>query len=61
MTQMQETRLDPRVGKIPLEKEMAACSSVPAWETPRMEGPGGLWSMAIPEESAMTEHAHTHA
>ena len=45
----------------PLEKEMAAHSSILAWETLRMEEPGGPWSMAIPEESAVIEHAHTHA
>ena len=60
MTEMQETWLDPWVGKIPLKKEMATHSSILAWETPRMEEPGGLWSMAIPEESAMTERTHTH-
>ena len=45
----------------PLEKEMAAHSSILAWEIPKMEEPGGPWSMAIPEESAVIEHAHTHA
>ena len=29
----------------PLEKEMAACCSIPAWETPWTEEPGRLWSM----------------
>ena len=28
-----------------LEKEMATQSSVLAWRIPRMEEPGGLWSM----------------
>ena len=31
---------EPWVGKIPLEKEMAAHSSVLAWEIPRTEEPG---------------------
>ena len=26
----------------PLEKEMATCSSILAWKTPRTEEPGGL-------------------
>ena len=60
MTEMQETWSDPWVGKVPLKKEMATHSSILAWETPRMEEPGGLWSMAIPEESAMIERTHTH-
>ena len=29
----------------PLEKEMATCSGVLAWEIPWIEGPGGLRSM----------------
>ena len=29
----------------PLEKEMAICSSVLAWDIPRTEEPGGLPSM----------------
>ena len=36
----------PRVGKIPLEKEMATHSSILAWESPWAEEPGGLQSMA---------------
>jgi len=28
-----------------LEKEMATCSSIPAWEIPWTEEPGGLQSM----------------
>ena len=29
----------------PLEKEMATCASIPAWEIPWTEEPGGLQSM----------------
>ena len=36
--------LDPWAGKIPLEEEMAAHSSVLAWKTPWREEPGGLQS-----------------
>ena len=42
---MQETQLDPWVGKIPLEKEMAPHSSILAWEIPWTEEPGGLQSV----------------
>ena len=35
----------PEVWKIPLEKEMAAHSSILAWEIPWTEEPGGLQSM----------------
>ena len=33
----------------PLEKEMAAHSSIPAWEIPGTEEPGGLQSMGSKE------------
>ena len=33
------------VGKIPLEKEMATCSSILAWRIPWTEEPGGLQSV----------------
>ena len=36
---------DPWVGKIPLEKEMATHSSIPAWKIPWTEEPGWLQSM----------------
>ena len=37
----------PRGGKDPLEKEMATHSSIPAWEIPWTEEPGGLQSMGL--------------
>ena len=37
----------------PLEKEMATCSSIVAWEIPRTEEPGRLQSMGL-KESDMT-------
>ena len=49
----QETRVrspgqeDPRVRKIPLEKEMATHSSILAWRIPWMEEPGGLQSTGL--------------
>ena len=30
-----------------MEKEMAIHSSIPAWEIPKTEGPGKLWSMGL--------------
>ena len=37
--------LIPRLGKTPLEKEMATYSKILASEIPRTEEPGGLWFM----------------
>ena len=42
-------QFSPWVGKIPLEKEMAAHSSILAWEIPWTEEPGGLQSMGLQE------------
>ena len=41
---MQETRVRSLGWEDPLEKEMAAHSSILAWRIPRMEEPGGLQS-----------------
>ena len=45
MQQTQETQVRSLGGEGPLEKEMAAHSSIPAWEIPRTEEPDRLWSM----------------
>ena len=37
-----ETRVKSRGRKVPLEKEMMTFTSIPAWEMPWREGPGGL-------------------
>ena len=42
---MQEMRIRPLGQEDPLEKEMATHSSIPAWEIPGTEEPGGLQSM----------------
>ena len=42
---MQETWVNPLVGKIPLEKEMATHSSILAWKIPWSEEPDRLQSM----------------
>ena len=39
---MQETRVQSRGQDDPMEKEMAAHSSILAWETPWTDEPGGL-------------------
>ena len=43
---MQETQVRSWGGEDPLKKEMATHSSIPVWEVPWTEGPGGLqpWS-----------------
>ena len=43
--QCKRCRLDPWVGKHPLEKEMATHSSIFTWETPQTVETGGLQSM----------------
>ena len=45
MQEMQETWVQSQRWENPLEKEVAAHSSILAWETPRTEEPGGLQSM----------------
>ena len=42
----------------PLKKGMATHSSIPAWEIPRREEPGGLQSMGL-QELSMTESLNT--
>ena len=50
---MQETQVQSLGQEDSLEKEMAAHSSVPAWETSWTEEPGGLQSI-VTKESDMT-------
>ena len=42
MQEMQEVQVRSLGREDPLEKDMATHSSVPAWEVPRTEEPGGL-------------------
>ena len=42
----------------PLEKGMAAHSSILFWEIPRTEDPGRLWSLGL-QESDMTNYTHS--
>ena len=46
---MQETQVRSLSREDPLEKEMAAHSTVLAWETPWTEEPGWLQSMGLQE------------
>ena len=59
---MQEMRVQSLGHENPLEKEMATCSSILAWEIPGTEEPGGLppvGSQSIGHEW-VTEHAHNN-
>ena len=47
MQGIQETRVRPLGREAPLEKEMAAYSSILAWEIPWTEEPGGLQSIGL--------------
>ena len=57
MQEMQETRVQPLGQEDTLEKEMATHSSIPAWEIPWTEEPGGLQSMESQSQTQLTEHA----
>ena len=51
-------RFNPHTEEVPLEKEMAAHSSILAWRIPWTEEPGGLQSTGH-KESDTAEHTHT--
>ena len=46
---------------LPLEKEMATHSSVPAWRIPWTEEPGGPQSTGSQSRTRLSHWAHTHA
>ena len=58
MQETQETRVPSLGQEDPLEKEMAAHSSILAWEIPFTEKPGGLQSLGLQRErqEGSTEH-----
>ena len=58
MQETQETWVRSLGQEDPLEKEMATCSSILAWEIPWTGEPGGLLSMGF-QESDMTERSGT--
>ena len=59
LSAMQETQVRSLGWEDPLEKEMAAHSSILAWRIPWMEELGGLQSMGR-KESDTTERLHFH-
>ena len=60
MQETQETWVLSLGQEDPLEKEMATCSSILAWEIPWTGEPGGLLSTGS-QESDMTERSGTGA
>ena len=58
MQETQETRVQSLDQEDPLEKEMATCTSILAWEIPRTEKPGGLQCMG--SQRVGHDWAHTH-
>ena len=51
---MQETGVWSLDWEDPLEKEMATHSSIPAWEIPQTEEPGGLESMESQSQTQLS-------
>ena len=67
MQEMQETQVQSLSWEDPMEKKMATCSSILAWDIPWTEKPGVLQSIGLQELditewlSACTRaHTHTH-
>ena len=56
MQETQETQVESLGQEDPLEREMATCSSVLAWEIPWAEEPCGLQSV----QSELSDEAHRH-
>ena len=53
---MQETWVDPWVGKIPWSREMATRSSILAWKIPWTEEPDGLLSMRAQNRTPLSNY-----
>ena len=60
MQGIQETRVRSLGREAPLEKEMAAYSSILAWEIPWTEEPGGVTVHRVAKESDTTERLSAH-
>ena len=58
LSAMQETWVRSLVWEDPLEKEMAAHSSILAWKIPWTEEPGGLYTPRGSKELDTTERFH---
>ena len=57
---MRETQVRSLGQEDPLEEKMATHSSIPAWEIPWTEDPGGLQSVGSQKsQTQLSTHAHT--
>ena len=59
MQETQELKLQSLGQEGPLEKEMAAHSSILAWKIPWREEPGSLQSLGSQSRTRLSEEAHT--
>ena len=59
---IQKTQVQSLGQEDPLEKEMATCSDILAWEIPWTEDPGGLQFMGLQRVGydLVIKHTHTH-
>ena len=60
MQDILETWVQSQGQEDPLEKEMATCSSVLAWEIPWTEEPGGLQSMGLQKRHHLATKQQTN-
>ena len=60
MQEIQETRVQSLVRKIPLKGEMATHSSILAWKISWTEEPGGVATVYGDAELDTTEHTHSN-
>ena len=59
MQETEETQVQSLGQEDPLEKGMAACSNILAWEIPWTEELGGLKSMGSQSQTQLRMHTHT--
>ena len=59
MQETEETQVQSLGQEDPLEKGMAACSNILAWEIPWTEELGGLKSMGSQSQTPLRMHTHT--
>ena len=57
---MQETQVQSLSWEDPLEKEMAAHSSILAWKIPRIEEPGRLQSTGSQSQTRLSDFTHSY-
>ena len=58
MPEAQETWVQSLGQEDPLEEELVTHDNILAWETPRTEEPGGLWSMGWRLSDSACRHVH---